>query len=187
MMQQSGNSPQEHDLEINAVQHNSSSHESSNSPRSHRSGRYTSRGVDRHQPIPPSQVLLFPQRRPCRLANRKKGDIQAEITYGDAIIYKKPGTTRFLFQNVKGLTYTQSGDDHNYYLSGMLSYTIDVLGMAETNSGWQHAHLQSHFKQCLRTRLKFGKVVFASPSHQVDPLGDKKNLSSGRIITSDSR
>jgi hypothetical protein len=64
----------------------------------------------------------------------------------------------------------------------MLSYSIDVLGiMAETNSGWQHYHLQSAFKQCLRRQLKFGKAVFASPSPSVDALGGKETFQAGGL------
>lgn len=78
---------------------------------SSRQGRYMSRGEDRHPHIPTSKVLLFPKSRPGRLHVRRSLDSQSDVTYGDAIIYKAPGTTRFMFQNVKGLTYDQAGED----------------------------------------------------------------------------
>lgn len=89
--------------------------------------RYMSRGTDRHPPTIPSQVLLFQTTRPGRLISRKSSDQQAEVTYGDSIVHTAPGTTRFTFQNVKGLSFNQSGDNYNYYLSSMLSFLIDVL------------------------------------------------------------
>ena len=144
-----------------------------------RQGRYMSQGEDRHPPIFPSQLLLFPKSRPGRVITRKSSDLEANETFGDAIVYKSPGTTRFMFQNVKGLTYNKSGDDYNYYLSSMLSFSINVFGMAETNSGWQHHHVQTKFRQCLRRQLQFGKVVFGSPTHQIDPLGDNDTFHAG--------
>jgi hypothetical protein len=66
-----------------------------------RLGQYKSRGADRHPLIPSSQVLLFSKHRPGSLITRRSSDTEANVTYGDAIIYKAPGTTRFMFQNVK--------------------------------------------------------------------------------------
>lgn len=156
--------------------------EQSPSSVSRRKGRYMSRGEDRHPHIPTSKVLLFPKSRPGRLHVRRSLDSQSDVTYGDAITYKAPGTTRFMFQNVKGLTYDQAGEDYNYYLSSMSSFAVDVFGMAETNSSWQHMHLQATFKQCLRRQLQFGKVVFGSPSHHIDPLDGKTSFQAGGAI-----
>ena len=146
-----------------------------------RRGRYISRGVDRHPNIPMSQVLLFPRYRPGRLTHRIQGDKAANVTYGDAIVYKDPKTIRFMFQNVKGLTYSSSGEDYKYFLSSMLSYSVDVFGMAETNSGWQHAHMQSTFKQCVRRQLQYGKTVFGAPTALIDPLDDKETFQAGGV------
>ncbi|KAI2507900.1 hypothetical protein MHU86_6558 [Fragilaria crotonensis] len=120
-------------------------------------GRYTSRGIDRHPPIPPSQVLLFQKQRPGRLTIRRTVDPVADQSFGDAIVYKAPNTTRVMFQNVKGLTSTQEGSDYRYFLSSMLSYSVDIFGMAETNLGWQHTHLRNAFKQCVQRQFQYGK------------------------------
>ena len=144
-----------------------------------RNGRYMSRGEDRHPPIYTSQILLFPSTRPGRITRRKTSDSQANVTFGDAIIYKAKGSTRVMFQNVKGLTFNQTGDDYNYYMSSMGSYSIDIFGMAETNSGWQHPYVQAKFKHCLRRQLKLGKVVFGSPTPQIDRLADKETFQAG--------
>ncbi|KAI2496067.1 hypothetical protein MHU86_18439 [Fragilaria crotonensis] len=141
-----------------------------------------SRGTDRHNPIPPSQVLLFPRHRPGRLALRRVGDSLADQTFGDAIIYKDPGTTRLMFQNVKGLSYSPTGDDYRYFLSAMRSYSVDIFGMAETNSGWQHSYIQSTFKQCVRRQFQYGKTVFGSPSAHVDILSSKDTFQAGGAL-----
>lgn len=101
-----------------------------------RRGRYSSRGEDRHPPIPLSQVLQFPRSRPGRIHARIQGGAHSDHTFGDAIIYKEPGSTRFFFQNVKGLTHTTGGEDNNYFLSSMASFAVDVFGMSETNTSW---------------------------------------------------
>ena len=93
---------------------------------------------------------------------------KADITYGNAIC-KDPGTVRFLFQNVKGLTHLASGDDYNYYMSSMASYDVDCFGMAETNTGWQHRHLQNDSRANVRSRFQCGRTVFGFPSQEVDP------------------
>ncbi|KAI2507940.1 hypothetical protein MHU86_6473 [Fragilaria crotonensis] len=64
----------------------------------------------------------------------------------------------------------------------MLLFSIDVFGMAETTSGWQHQYVQDKFKQCIRRQLQIGKAVFGSPSCQVDPLDNKETFQSGGTI-----
>ncbi|KAI2505051.1 hypothetical protein MHU86_9407 [Fragilaria crotonensis] len=150
-------------------------------------GRYTSRGIDRHPPIPPSQVLLFQKQRPGRLTIRRTVDPVADQSFGDAIVYKAPNTTRVMFQNVKGLTSTQEGSDYRYFLSSMLSYSVDIFGMAETNSGWQHPHLRNAFKQCVQRQFQYGKTVFGSPSVAIDPLHDRKPSTLGSPPTGSRR
>lgn len=145
-------------------------------------GRYTSRGQDRHPSIPSSQVLLFQRQRPGRIVIRRTGDPQADHTFGDAIMYKAPHTTRIMFQNVKGLTYTKEGEDYRYFLSAMLSYAVDIFGMAETNSGWQHTHLRSSFTQCVRRQFQYGKTVFGSPTYAIDPLKGDDTFQAGGVL-----
>ena len=51
----------------------------------------------------------------------------------------------FFFQNVKGLTYSSSGDDYEYYLQNLKNLQVDVAGMAETNTPWQLNHIKTEF------------------------------------------
>ena len=83
--------------------------------------------------LPTVPFLLLQKQRPGRKAWSTPSDPYPHNSYGDQIREKPKNGIRVFFQNVKGLTYTQSGDDYNYYLSSMISYSIDVFGMAETN------------------------------------------------------
>ena len=58
-------------------------------------------------------------------------------SYGDSIHHKQANACRIFFQNVKGLTYSASGDDYEYYLHNLKMLQVDVTGMAETNTPWQ--------------------------------------------------
>ena len=134
---------------------------------------------DRHPSLRASQVLMRPSSRPGRIYQRKQGDPQADVTYGDPIIYKAPGSTRFLFQNVKGLTHSTGSEDYNYYLSWMASFSVDVFGMSETNSSWQHMHMQADFKARVQRQFRFGKTAFGFPSIDVDPSHPKETFQAG--------
>ena len=144
-----------------------------------RLGRYSSRGEDRHPPLPASGLLMIPSTRPGRIISRKTTDECATTTYGDAIIYKAPGTIRFFFQNVKGLTYSASGEDYNYYASCMSSYDVDCFGMAERNTGWQHHHLQRDFRAGVRRQFKYAKVAFGYSSEEVDLCHPRETFQAG--------
>jgi hypothetical protein len=149
-------------------------------PQGDRKGRHD--GSDRHPNIWVSQVLLFPSRRPGRLITRKTGDKDAHSKYGDDILHKDPGSTRFLFQNVKGLTHSPACDDYRYFLSAMLSYSVDVYGMAETNTGWQLPHLQADFKSCVKRQFTYGKAVFGAPSRDIDSLQGSETFQAGETL-----
>ncbi|KAI2511189.1 hypothetical protein MHU86_3154 [Fragilaria crotonensis] len=129
-----------------------------------------------------SQVLLFPTQRPGRKTHRQGNDICADKTFGDSIIFKAPGTSRFFFQNVKGLTHSSSKEDYKYFLSAMASYSVDIFGMAETNTGWQHKHLQSDFQACVKRQFQYGKTVFGYPSEVIDPLSEAETFQAGGTV-----
>jgi hypothetical protein len=108
-----------------------------------RRGRYSRLGPDRHPPLPNlTSILLVPKFRPGRLQYRRQIDTKALQSYGDAPIYKAPGSLRIFLQNVKGLTYSTGVEDYKYYLSQMAAYSVDCFGLVETNSAWQHYYLQ---------------------------------------------
>ena len=111
---------------------------------------------DRHPNIPAGNFLHFNRQRPRGFLNiRQRGDPLAVNRYGDEIFFKDPKSTRIMFQNVKGLTYTTSTEDYRYYLQGMSSYSADIFGMAETNTSWQHPHLQLAFRDLVQRQFQY--------------------------------
>ena len=71
--------------------------------------------------IPVSSILLLPPVCPKRQTRLRSSDEFPEIPLGDPIIQKLPESARLFFQNVKGLTYTSSGNDYARGLYGSLS------------------------------------------------------------------
>jgi hypothetical protein len=129
-----------------------------------RTGRYLSRGQDRHPPLSNmSAILMLPRYRPGRIRTRRQMDAQATQSFGDVVVYKDPGSLRLFFQNVKGLTYSSGLEDYKYYLSQMAAFGVDCFGLAETNTAWQHYHLQLGYKECVTRQFRIGKTVFGYP------------------------
>ncbi len=54
--------------------------------------------------------------------------------------------------------------------------------MAETNSGWQHQHLQADFRACVKRQLQFGKIVFGAISPDIDPLPERETFQAGGTL-----
>jgi hypothetical protein len=101
----------------------------------------------------------------------------------DSIQLRDPSTTRIFFQNVKGLTYTATGEDYGYYLASVSSIGADITGMAETNSTWDHFHLRHTFHASARKQFQLHKVSFSSPSTLIDPIPDTESFQSGGTLT----
>ena len=142
-------------------------------------GRYANLAPDRHPMISAGLLLMRPQHRAGRIYQRKKSDTQADVSYGDSIVFKEKGTTRFMFQNVKGLTQTTGCEDYNYYLEWMSSLAVDVFGMSETNTSWQQTHLRSDFISRVRRTFRYAKTVFGYPSEEVDGATSKETFQAG--------
>ena len=108
----------------------------------------------------------------------RKGDPMADVSYGDAISDEKAkGVTRFMFQNVKGLTHTTGGADYDYYLDWMASYAVDMFGLAETNSSWEQRHVD--FKGRVNRQFRYAKSAFGYPTDEVDPCHQKTTFQAG--------
>ncbi len=54
--------------------------------------------------------------------------------------------------------------------------------MSESNSGWQHQHLQSDFKACMKRQFQYGKSVFGLIAKEVDPLPAKETFQAGGTL-----
>ena len=144
----------------------------------------------RNQPIdastPPvriSRLLQLPSHRPGRKSRSTPLDPYPNLHYGDPIIQKKPNTTRLYFQNVKGLTYSTSREDYNYYMSCLRAYEVDIAGLSETNTCWAHPHLSNEFKCSIRRHYRQSKVTFGSPTREIDSCSPTENFQAGGNLT----
>jgi hypothetical protein len=90
---------------------------------------------------------------------------------------------RILFQNVKGLTYSNLGDDYEYYLNCLQELQTDIAGLAETNTPWQLFHKRNDFLSRARKYHSITKVVFGGPSETTDPVASKDNFQAGGTLT----
>ena len=138
--------------------------------------------------LPSISLLSLPRQRPQRRSWDYPINPNPTTSYGDTIIQKFPHSIRIFFQNVHGLTHSAGLEDYKYYLQSTKSYhDIDIAGMAETNIGWHHPHLQSEFRQILRRCHQQSKTEFGSPSHAEDQSpyqpGGIIQLSLGPITT----
>ncbi|KAI2499411.1 hypothetical protein MHU86_15056 [Fragilaria crotonensis] len=110
-------------------------------------------------------------------------EIDMESHYGKSHTQKSDTDIRIFFQNVKGLTYSASGEDYDYYVTSTRSLDADIVGMAETNTAWTHPHLQSLFQSRARQHMNSVKVSFSSPTQTIDPIPEKETFQSGGTVT----
>jgi hypothetical protein len=149
-----------------------------------------SRNVYRQQPIDPSvpplsasQLLSIPSFRPRRKVRETPLDPYPSRFYGDAIIQKEPDSIRFFFQNVKGLSSTTRKEDYHYYLTCLQALGVDVTGLSETNTCWTHSHLAYDFRLAARRFFPQTKVVYGSPTPEIDPVPTKETFQAGGNLT----
>ncbi|KAI2514050.1 hypothetical protein MHU86_434 [Fragilaria crotonensis] len=77
----------------------------------------------------------------------------------------------------------KSLEDYHYYLQSIKSFHIDVAGLVETNTCWQHNHLQSDFKKKLWKHHQQSRVVFGYPSQAIDPCSVESTYQPGGSLT----
>jgi hypothetical protein len=107
------------------------------------------------------QVNLEPQamkaqqianNRPNRTPFRRHEDPHVLQSYGDPITNEKQSRTiRIYFQNIKGLSYTTTREDYKYDFNHLDDLQVDIAGLAETNSAWQHQFLRNELIQASRS------------------------------------
>jgi hypothetical protein len=122
--------------------------------------------------------------RPNRVLERKTGDPLATAAFGDSIWNSKQETCLRLFhQNVKGLTYTAGGEDYEYYMHSLKELDIDICGMSETNTPWQHHYLTQEFTTRARRHRDMVKIEFGSPDPTVDSVPATETFQAGGSLT----
>jgi hypothetical protein len=141
--------------------------------------------------IPRSNIdhprLYLSSNRPGRKPLRQTPNVNLAQSYGDAVSTRNPEHIRILFQNVKGLTHSSTGEDYDYYLSCVSDLDADIVGMAETNTAWDHRHLRQAFSSRLKRHYQMSRVSFSSPSPTVDPMPDTESYQAGGTTTFTNR
>lgn len=146
--------------------------------------------VSRRQPIDPdiplvpvSRLLLIPSHRPGRQQRYTSVDPTPSVSYGDPVIQKVQGSIRLFFQNVKGLTYTSTKEDYNYYFKCLQGLDVDIVGLSETNTCWSHHHLSSEFRSTTRKYARQSKTAFGIVSPDIDRCMPSETFQSGGNLT----
>ena len=122
-------------------------------------------------------------KRPGRKFHTPHIDIDLDRAYGRPWTEKADTDLRIYFQNVKGLTYSATGEDYNYYLSSLMPLQSDIVGMAETNTAWTHPHLKALFKARANQQFQSAKISFSSPNSDIDPILTNETYQSGGTLT----
>jgi hypothetical protein len=145
--------------------------------------RYQNLLIDPTIPAIPIASFLSPPARPGRKSRQNPLDAHPTKSYGDAIIQKSDNTVRLFFQNVKGLSSSAGSEDYRYYMNCLHTLQVDVAGLAETNTCWQHSHLRNDLMHVIRRHYRQNKVVFGSPSSDIDPIPSNETFQAGGMVT----
>jgi hypothetical protein len=126
-----------------------------------------------------------PSMRPNRTLQRISHDKHRTKSYGNPISQPKRDTSlRIFFQNIKGLSHTPSGEDYNYYCQQFRDLQIDVAGLAETNTAWQHQILRQAFtSKARRVGEGMSKTSFGSPTTTIDRIPPQETFQAGGSLT----
>ena len=131
-------------------------------------------------------ALQIVNNRPNRIPFRRHEDPHVLRSYGDSITNaKQPRTIRIYFQNIKGLSYTTTREDSKYVFNHLANLQVDIAGLAETNSAWQHQFLRNELIFASRS-IGAGNVTrtsFASPSKTIDLVPCDEIFQAGGSIT----
>jgi hypothetical protein len=129
--------------------------------------------------------IKIPTTRPNRISHRTSLDENPETSYGYPIHRTKEAhSLRIFFQNIKGLSHTHSTEDYDYYLDHFRDLQVDIAGLAETNTAWQHPFLCHEFTTRARKAGDgMSKTIFGSPSSTVDLIPPHETFQAGGTLT----
>ena len=125
----------------------------------------------------------IPHLRPGRQHNRNATNIDIHSAYGDSYMVRDENDKRIFFQNVKGLTHSYTGEDYVYYMTSVQAIGADIIGMAETNTAWQHQHLRDMFASRARKHYGTTKISCGYSDATTDPVPEKETFQSGGSLT----
>ncbi|KAI2499477.1 hypothetical protein MHU86_14997 [Fragilaria crotonensis] len=133
---------------------------------------------NRHHHRTPSPSPKSGDRRKFRINQ----DIDVDTSYGNQVHNRDPQHIRIFFQNVKGLTYSSTGQDYDYYLSCRSTIDSDITGMAEANTAWQHPHLKMAFADRVKRQFHMSKIAYSAPSAEVDQVPETETFQAGGTV-----
>lgn len=117
---------------------------------------------------------------------RKSNDPCHALHYGTPICEpKNPRSIRILLQNIKGLVSQYStGEDQEYYMTHLRDLQIDIAGLTETNTAWQHQSLRYNYNSRARKAGNgLAKTSFGSPSATIEQLPPNETFQAGGSVT----
>jgi hypothetical protein len=116
---------------------------------------------------------------------RKSSNPYHDFSYGSPISQPKHKTSlRIMFQNVKGLSHYASGEDQEYYMTHLRDLEIDIAGLAETNTAWQHQSLRYNFNVRARKAGEgLAKTSFGSPTPEIETIPPNDTFQAGGSLT----
>ncbi len=147
------------------------------------SRRYRNLPIDTSIPLIPIGHFMSNPNHPGRILRKNPLEPSLSKSYGDAIIQKSDHTVRLFFQSVHGLSASLGNDDHRYFLNSLQSLKLDIAGLAETDTCWQHPHLRDEFNTVVRRFHRQNKTVFGLSTKEVDPIPISETFQAGGTIT----
>jgi hypothetical protein len=141
--------------------------------------------IKEHKPATATTNKVLNQR-PNRTAFRASNDPKPTTSYGTPIsIKKQDNQLRIFYQNIKGLSHVNSSnEDYDYYLHHLRDLTVDLAGLSETNTAWQHNFLRHDFSSRARKAGDgLAKTSFGSPNIEIDRIPPNEIFQAGGSIT----
>jgi hypothetical protein len=122
--------------------------------------------------------------RPGRKLDRTNSDPQALKHYGTPITANHDKKQiRIFFQNIKGISYSPTGEDYDYLFSSLDSIAVDIAGFAETNTAWQHTHIRNDFKQRAHRFHNQSNIAHSIISKEIDNIPINESFQAGGTAT----
>jgi hypothetical protein len=89
-----------------------------------------------------------------------------------------------MFQNIKGLSHYANSEDYEYYLQHLRDIQVDIAGLSETNSAWQHQFLRHNFSSRARKAGDgLAKISYGSPTTEIEIIPPQETFQAGGSLT----
>jgi hypothetical protein len=75
-------------------------------------------------------------------------------------------------------------EDYNYVITNLADVQADIIGLAETNTAWQHFFLRQMFQKAVRQHgASLTKISFGSPNKTIDDIPVSETFQAGGSTT----